>query len=107
MMPGMNPRMMKQAMRRMGIESEDIVAKEVIIKCEGKDILIKNPQVSIVTAMGQKTFQIVGEPEEILGIPEEDIRTVMDQTGCSYEKAQTTLRENEGDLAAAILHLKN
>jgi nascent polypeptide-associated complex subunit alpha len=106
MMPGMNPRMMKQAMRRMGIESEEIEAKEVIIKCEGKDILIRNPQVSIVSAMGQKTFQIVGDPEEVSATSEEDIKTVMDQANCSYDKAKEALRESEGDLAAAILHLK-
>ena len=38
-MPGMNPRMMKQAMKRMGIQQQDIEATEVIIKTPAKDVL--------------------------------------------------------------------
>ena len=111
MIPGMNSRQMAQAMRKMGIQQVEIEATEVIIKCPDKQIIINNPQVSKVNMMGQETFQIVGQPEEQPlssepDINEDDIQTVMDQTGTSKEKAKDSIEKNEGDLAKAILDLK-
>jgi nascent polypeptide-associated complex subunit alpha len=111
MFPGMNPKMMKQAMKKMGIQQVEIPATEVIIKTEDKDIIITNPQVSKVNMMGQETFQVVGEihEQEVETTPkisEEDIKTVMEQAGCSEEEAKQTLEETEGDLAETILKLK-
>ena len=102
---------MAQAMRKMGIQQVEIEATEVIIKCPDKQIIINNPQVSKVNMMGQETFQIVGQPEEQPlssepDINEDDIQTVMDQTGTSKEKAKDSIEKNEGDLAKAILDLK-
>ncbi|MFH2028215.1 MAG: nascent polypeptide-associated complex protein [Nanoarchaeota archaeon] len=111
MIPGMNPRMMKQAMKRMGIQQQDIEATEVIIRTPDKDLVINNPQVAKVNMMGQETFQITGEVEERelsvkAEINEEDIGTVMAQTGVDEETAKKSIEENEGDLAAAIMSLK-
>lgn len=111
MMPGMNPRMMKQAMKRMGIQQQDIEATEVIIKTPEKDLVIKNPQVAKVNMMGQQTYQVVGEAEERevsqeAEINEDDINTVTEQTGADKEKAKAAIKENKGDLAAAIMSLK-
>lgn len=112
MMPGMNPRMMKQAMKRLGIQQEEIEASEVIIKCPDKQIIIHNPQVSRVNMMGQMTFQVVGEEEELPldlkpEILEEDIKTVMEQADCSEKEARKAIEEAEGDLAKAIMNLTN
>lgn len=111
MMPGMNPRMMKQAMKRMGIQQEDIEATEVIIKCPDKEIIISNPSVAKVHMMGQETWQITGEAEEkeidaSPEINEEDVKTVMEQTGATEEDAKVAIEKNLGDLAAAIIELK-
>jgi len=111
MIPGMNPRMMKQAMRRLGIQQQDIEATEVIIKTPDKEIIIKNPQVAKVNMMGQETFQIIGHAEEksLSSEPEinqEDINTVIEQTGASEEEAKSAIIKNNGNLAAAILELK-
>ena len=111
MIPGMNSRQMAQAMRKMGIQQVEIEATEVIIKCPDKQIIINNPQVSKVNMMGQETFQIVGQPEEQPlssepDINEDDIQTVMEQTGTSKEKAKDSIEKNEGDLAKSILDLK-
>ncbi|MBN2111472.1 nascent polypeptide-associated complex protein [Candidatus Woesearchaeota archaeon] len=111
MFPGMNPRKMQQMMKRMGIQQVDIPATEVIIKTDDKEIVITEPSVAKVNMMGQETFQISGniqereassEPE----IGEEDIQTVVEQTGASAEDAKKALEENQGDIAAAILSLK-
>lgn len=111
MIPGMNPRQMKQAMRRMGIQQEEIDAKEVIIKLEDKEIVISNPQVSKVNMMGQQTYQVVGEEsirdlDSTPEISEDDVKTVVEQTGASEEEAKAAIEECKGDLAEAIMKLK-
>jgi len=112
MIPGMNPRAMRQAMKRMGIQQQDIEATEVIIKTKEKNLIIKSPQVAKVNMMGQETFQIVGEVEEQSiekepEISEDDIKTVMEQTGATEEQAKAAIEKNSGDLAAAIMELKS
>jgi nascent polypeptide-associated complex subunit alpha len=111
MMPGMNPRMMKQAMKRMGIQQVEVDATEVIIKTPEKNIIISNPSVSKVNMMGQQTYQVVGEErEESVStkpeINEEDIKTVMEQAGVDEAKAKEAIENHDGDLAAAIMELK-
>lgn len=111
MIPGMNPRKMQQAMKRMGIQQQEIDATEVIIRTAEKEIVITNPQVSKVNMMGQKTYQIVGDEHErpldtTPDINDEDIKTIVDQTGVSEEKAREALEETKGDLAEAIMKLQ-
>ena len=111
MFPGVNPKQMKQMMKQLGIQQQDIEASEVIIRCPDKEIVIRNPQVAKVNMMGQKTWQVVGEEEERSldtkpEINEDDVKTVMEQTGCSEEKARAAIERSNGDLAQAILALK-
>jgi len=110
MIPGMNPKMMKQAMKKMGIKEETLEVTEVIMKMGDKELVFESPQVSMINMMGQNTFQVVGEPVEretntTPDINEDDIKTVAEQTSCSEEKAKVTLEETKGDLAEAILKL--
>ncbi|MCX8146967.1 MAG: nascent polypeptide-associated complex protein [Candidatus Woesearchaeota archaeon] len=111
MMPGINPRMMKQAMKRMGISQQEIDAEEVIIKTRDADIIITNPEVSKVNMMGQETFQVIGNVEirkkDNFEINKDDIKTVMGQTGVSEKEAEKALKETKGDIAEAILKLKD
>ena len=103
-----NPKQIEKAMKKMGIQSQDIPANEVIIRTPDKEIVIANPQVSRVNAMGQDTFQIMGDVSErsTEKFSSEDIQTVIDQTGVSEEEAKAALEEFEGDLAQAIMKLK-
>ncbi|RMF06794.1 nascent polypeptide-associated complex protein [Candidatus Woesearchaeota archaeon] len=110
MIPGMNPRQMRQAMKRMGIQQQDIDATEVIIRTPTKDIVFSNPQVAKINMMGQETYQIVGQAQEMErdttpDISEEDIATVMEQTNCTREEAEKAIKEAKGDLAEAIMSL--
>ena len=111
MFPGINPREMQKAMKRLGIKQEEIDAEIVIIKTPDKDLVIKNPQVSRVNMMGQETFQIVGELTEVEQskpeVNEDDIATVMDQTRCTKEEALEAIEASNGNLAKAILKLQN
>jgi len=104
MLPGLNPKLLKQAMKRMGVKQEEIEAKEVIIKCEDKNLVIRNPSVSKVNVAGQESLQITGEIEEEKS---DDVKTVIEQTDCSEEEAKEALEKSDGDLAAAILALKS
>lgn len=123
MMPGMgrvNPRQMKQAMRKMGISTEEITdVQEIIILTKTKEYVFKEAEVTIMTVQGQKTFQVVGEPEvrprsvttarssaqapAEEGMPEEDVTLVMEQTGATREKAIAALKATDGQPAEAIL----
>ncbi|MBU4502062.1 MAG: nascent polypeptide-associated complex protein [Nanoarchaeota archaeon] len=108
MFPKINPKQMEKAMKKMGVKQEEIPAIEVIIKTEDKELVIKNPQVMRVNMMGQESLQITGDIEErdLKAYKEEDVKTVVDQAGCSEEEAKEALEKSKGDLAEAILSLQ-
>ena len=112
MMPGINPRQMRQVMKRMGIKQEEVDASEVIIRLKDKEIVISNPQVSRVNMMGQDTWQVVGDSFERPldtkpSISDDDVRTVMAQAGVDEEAARKAIDDANGDLAEAILNLQS
>ncbi|WP_048147750.1 nascent polypeptide-associated complex protein [Palaeococcus ferrophilus] len=109
-MKGMNPKQMQRMMRQLGIKMDELEGvKEVVIRFENKEIIIANPQVTVITAMGEKSYQIVGKEEVrgILNLSEEDIKLVMEQAGVDYETAKKALEETGGDLAEAIIRLQS
>ena len=113
-MRGINPRQMKQAMKKMGITNTSLDAVEVIIRCRDKDIVISDPEVNIMTMQGEKTYQIAGKEserapgessEDVPSVPEEDIELVMSQTQCDRQKAIDALEACGGPPAEAILKI--
>ena len=105
-MPGINPQLMKQAMKKMGVKQEEIEATQVIIKTPSKNLIINNPTVQKISMMGEESLQITGDIDEE-SISEDDIKTVSEQAGVSKEKAKEALEKFNGDLAEAILYLKS
>jgi nascent polypeptide-associated complex subunit alpha len=117
MFPGgrMNPRQMRQMMKRLGIQSEDIEdVEEIVIRTPTKEYRFGRAQVTMMTVQGQKTFQIVGEPEvvergeggrEAIAIPDEDVRLVAEKAGATEEDARRALEECGGEPAEAIIRL--
>ncbi len=103
-----NPRQLEKMAKRMGIETHNIEASEVIIRTPGKDIIISNPQVARVNMMGQDTWQISGDISEksVQPFTDSDVKMVAEQSGASADEARAALEENGGDIAAAILKLK-
>ena len=107
----MNPRQMQKMMKQMGIQQVEIDATRVeFFLSSGEKLVIENPQVSKVNMMGQDTYQVVGEAhrEEADSMPEiseEDIQTVVEQTGVGEDKAREAIEEAKGDLAEAIMKL--
>jgi nascent polypeptide-associated complex subunit alpha len=106
---GMNPKHMKAMMKKHGINIEDFDdVQEVIIKTASRTLVFKDAQVTCMEVQGQKTYQVVGTPEEVTsdsGIPKEDIELVASQAGVSEEDAKKALEECNGEPAEAIIKL--
>ncbi|MCS7144152.1 MAG: nascent polypeptide-associated complex protein [Archaeoglobaceae archaeon] len=104
-----NAKQMKKMMKQMGIEMEEIDAKEVIIKTSTEELIFRNPNVTKISAKGMETFQVVGEYEVVKIAPqisEEDVKLVMEQANVDEERARKALIEANGDIAEALLRLQ-
>ncbi len=123
---GMNPRKMKQMMEQMGIDMEDIDAEEVIIRTPDEELVFTDAEVQLMEAQGQKTYQVVGDPESRdrsdggasgaagepsdesgdSGVDEDDVEIVAMRTGVDEDTAREALEANDGDLADAVDELE-
>jgi nascent polypeptide-associated complex subunit alpha len=67
MMPGgrgMNPRMLQQMMKQLGIQVDEIDGvTRVVIETPTKDYVFTKPAVSAMKSQGQTTYQVQGEPQ--------------------------------------------
>ena len=104
MFPGINPKQMQKVMQQLNVKQESIDATEVIIKGK-KSYIIRNPEVTKVNMMGNEMLQVSGKLEEYVN--EDDINLVMEQGNVSRDKAEKALKENNNDIASAILSLKD
>lgn len=102
-----DPSMMKNLMKQL--KMEEVPASEVIIKSSNGDIIISNPSVQKMNVQGKMMFQISGDvlEQETVEVSEDDLKVVRGQTGCSENEALDALGESDGDIAGAILLLKN
>jgi len=102
-------------MQKMGMKVDEVAdVSQVIIKTESRDIVINEPSVTLVTVQGQAMYQIAGGrvseaiPQAIaISTGEEDAQLVAQQTGRTLDDAKKALLEAGGDLAKAILILKD
>lgn len=106
----------KRMMQKMGMKIDEIDGvTEVLIRTATREIIIEEPVVTSVVVQGQRMYQITGgsaherapsaeaaQPE----VPEEDVNLVVTQTGKTVDEAKVALKESGGDLAEAILRLK-
>lgn len=108
MFGNINPKQIQGMMKKMGIAQTEINAKRVIIECGDKSIIIEDPSVMRVVMQGQASYQISGveSEEENASFSGEDVKMVVEKTGKSKERVIEFLKENDGDIAKAILELK-
>ena len=109
---GMDPRQMSRLMKQFGIESQDLKADRVIIETSEGKLVIESPHVTRMKMQGQDMFQVVAttvkeESSAPKGPSSEDIALVADQSGASREEAEKALAKTNGDIAEAIMLLKN
>ena len=119
---GLNPRKMKQMMKQMGIDVEEIDAEEVVIRTAEEDLVFEAAEVTKMDAQGQETYQIVGEPDVREsdsvddgadaddqaqgGVPDDDVEIVAMRADVPESDAREALEDVDGDLAAAIARLE-
>jgi nascent polypeptide-associated complex subunit alpha len=123
---GLNPRKMKQMMEQMGIDMDDIDAEEVIIRTPNEELYFDDAEVQLMEAQGQKTYQVVGEPNtrelegetgagseasedeaaDSGGVPAEDVELVAMRADVGEDTAREALEAADGDLAAAVERLE-
>ena len=125
-------RQMRRRMQQQGIDMEQINATRVIIESHENTLVIDQPEVVLMKQMGQEIYQVIGDAEEYsvgevtIGekakeevaevieeseakpvITENDIMLVAAQANVGKEEANAALIDAEGDIAKAILFLKN
>ena len=121
---GMNPRKMQKMMEQMGIDMTDIDAQEVVIKTPDEELVFTDAEVQLMEAQGQKTYQVVGDPEsrdrdasgndssatesesDSSGVDEDDVELVAMRAGVDEDTAREALVANDGDLADAVDQLE-
>jgi len=109
MIPGVNPKQMKQMMKKLGMKMEQIEdVEKVVIYTPGGNYVFEDAEVVVTDMKGMKTYQLNGEPrfeEAVPEIPEEDVTLVASQAGATEEAARNALTECRGDIAEAIMKL--
>jgi nascent polypeptide-associated complex subunit alpha len=125
-------RQMRRKMAQQGIDMEPIDATRVIIEGVEKSLIIEQPEVIRMKQAGQEIFQVIGQAEEVSPesisiesdethtdldydeetiakpkITENDIMLVATQANVDKSEAESILKECNGDIAKAILFLKN
>jgi len=125
-------RQMRRKMQQQGIDMDQIDATRVIIEGPEKTLVIEQPEVILMKQMGQEIYQVIGEakqytPEEVSisekepseevesleesemkpKITENDIMLVAAQANVDMKEAESALKDSNGDIAKAILFLKN
>ncbi len=109
MMPGMNPAQMQGMMKKMGISQTQLNVRRVIFEMDDANLVIEDPSVLKVKMQGQETYQVSGEAieESTESFSEEDVKMVASQTGKNEEEVKGALEESDGDIADAIMNLKD
>jgi len=123
-------RQMRRRMQQQGIDMDQIDATRVIIERIDGSLIIEQPEVIVMKQMGQEIYQVIGEAHEASNgeisieeseslqesiednelkpsITENDVMLVASQANVDKEEARAVLSECEGDIAKAILYLKN
>ncbi len=111
----MDNRQARRMMDRMGINMDQIEnVEEVIIRTPDKDLVIKSANVSEVRMKGGGTriFQVTGEGVEERNrekpkYTKEDVILVAQQANVSEAKAEQALKDNDSNIATAILKLSS
>ncbi len=125
-------RQMRRKMSQQGIDMEQVDATRVVIEGAEKTLIIDQPEVFRMKQAGQEIYQVIGQGEEVSSegfaiesgesyeeikqteesemkptISENDIMLVATQANVDKKEAESVLKECNGDIAKAILYLKN
>ena len=88
------------------LKTKQLSPTRVIFEFDNEKWIFETPQVVEANMMGNKMFQVLGNYSIDKGLEEEDLKLIMEKTGCDKETAEKTLKET-GDVAEAILKLSS
>jgi len=125
-------RQMRRKMQSQGIDMDQIEATRVIIEGPERTLVIEQPEVILMKQAGQEIYQVVGAADDYAAdefsveekksfegvededesevkptITENDVMLVASQGNVDPEEAKAVLMECNGDIAKAILLIKN
>ena len=105
---GVNPAQMKGMMKKMGISQEELPVRRVIFEMADGNLVIDEPSVMRIKMQGQESFQVTGEAveESVESFSDEDVEMVVSQSGKSEDEVRAALEKSDGDIAEAIVSLK-
>ncbi len=101
-----NPKNMEKMMKQMGMKTEDVGAKKVVVDLGDEEMVFNDPELVKISVKGKDMFQLQGKfTKKGKGPSEEDIELVSEKAGVSKEEAKNALEEHE-DITDAIMSLK-
>ena len=108
MFGGMNPAKMQGMMKKMGISQTELPVRKVIFEMDDGNLVIEDPAVVKIMMQGQESYQVTGEAveENTESFSDEDVEMVVEKSGKSIEEVKAALENAEGDIAEAIISLK-
>jgi len=108
MFGGVNPKQMAGMMKKMGIAQTELPVKRVIFEMDDSNLVIEDPSVIKISMQGQVSYQVAGDAVEqsAESFSEDDVKMVIEQTGKSEDEVRAALEESDGDIAEAIMALK-
>jgi len=108
MLGGMNPAKMKGMMKKMGISQTPLRVNKVVFEMDESKLVIEDPSVVKVMMQGHETYQVSGEAveESTEEFSKEDVEMVAEKTRSSLEEAREALEKSSGDIAEAIVGLR-
>ena len=108
MFGGVNPAQMKGMMKKMGISQVELPVRRVVFEMADGNMIVENPNVMQIKMQGQESFQVTGDivEESAETFSDDDVAMVVSQTEKSESEVRAALEESDGDIAEAIMNLK-
>ncbi len=101
-----NPKNMMQAMKKMGMDMDEIDAEKIVVDLGDEEMVFKDPEFSKVSVKGKEMFQLQGSYDKrSKGPSDEDVELVAEKADVSKEDAREAL-EKKGDITEAIMSLE-
>ncbi len=101
-----DPSKMQQMMKQMGVDTEDVQAKRVVVDLGDEEMVFEQPELSKISVKGKDMFQLQGKyTKRSKGPSDDDVELVAEKAGVSEDEARSALEEHD-DLTEAIMSLK-
>jgi alpha-NAC-related protein len=96
-------------MKKMGISQEQLAVRRVVFEMDDGNLVVENADVMRIKMQGQESFQVTGDvvEEAVEVFSDDDVEMVMSQSGKGEDVVREVLEKCGGDIAEAIVSLKD